>query len=295
MQIASRKVIAGLMVSALCITTLSSAGSDVEAKAKASLKTKKISVKVGKKKSILIKNKTKKHSYSFTSSNKQVAKVTSKGKVTGIKAGKATITVKEVLKKGKKKKRKLGKVKVTVPCCCTAPWCTATKTGMTTSSCACATSVSSPWATISRSASRASPRIPPPPCPPPPGRIWRTGLPGKSRAATGRPPWPVWTISLKSWCWWRAETSTASSSISSSCTSPWPVCPPSGAPPCATSSGWISSSSTPLTSSTPWTAWPSGAGSWWPTLWMISLPTCLRCPQRPPGPCPTSTPTIWTS
>ena len=45
MQIASRKVIAGLMVSALCITTLSSAGSDVEAKAKASLKTKKISVK----------------------------------------------------------------------------------------------------------------------------------------------------------------------------------------------------------------------------------------------------------
>ena len=89
------------MVLALCITTLSSAGSDVEAKAKASLKTKKISVKVGKKKSILIKNKTKKHSYSFTSSNKQVAKVTSKGKVTGIKAGKATITVKEVLKKGK--------------------------------------------------------------------------------------------------------------------------------------------------------------------------------------------------
>ena len=81
MQIAIRKVIAGFMVSALCITTLSSAGSDVEAKAKASLKTKKISVKVGKKKSILIKNKTKKHSYSFTSSNKQVAKVTSKGKV----------------------------------------------------------------------------------------------------------------------------------------------------------------------------------------------------------------------
>ena len=114
MQIASRKVIAGLMVSALCITTLSGAGSDVEAKAKASLKTKKISVKVGKKKTILIKNKTKKYSYSFTSSNKQVAKVTSKGKVTGIKAGKATITVKEVLKKGKKKKRTLGKVKVMV-------------------------------------------------------------------------------------------------------------------------------------------------------------------------------------
>ena len=43
-----------------------------------------------------------------------MAKVTSKGKVTGIKAGKATITVKEVLKKGKKKKRTLGKVKVTV-------------------------------------------------------------------------------------------------------------------------------------------------------------------------------------
>ena len=120
MQMASRKVIAGLMVLALCITTLSSAGSDVEAKAKASLKTKKISVKVGKKKSILIKNKTKKHSYSFTSSNKQVAKVTSKGKVTGIKAGKATITVKEVLKKGKKKKGKKKKrtlPAITIPNC----------------------------------------------------------------------------------------------------------------------------------------------------------------------------------
>lgn len=115
MQMASRKVIAVLMVSALCITTLSSAGSDVEAKAKASLKTKRISVKVGKKKSILIKNKTKKHSYSFTSSNKQVAKVQSKGKVTrDKKLEKQTITVKEVLKKGKKKKRTLGKVKVTV-------------------------------------------------------------------------------------------------------------------------------------------------------------------------------------
>ena len=35
-----------------------------------------------------------------------MAKVTSKGKVTGIKAGKATITVKEVLKKVKRKKVK---------------------------------------------------------------------------------------------------------------------------------------------------------------------------------------------
>ena len=78
MQIASRKVIAGLMVSALCITTLSSAGSDVEAKAKASLKTKKISVKVGKKKSILIKNKTKKHSYSFTSNKSRKSDYNSK-------------------------------------------------------------------------------------------------------------------------------------------------------------------------------------------------------------------------
>ena len=61
MQIASRKVIAGLMVSALCIITLSSAGSDVEAKAKASLKTKKISVRVGKTKIRWIKNKTREY------------------------------------------------------------------------------------------------------------------------------------------------------------------------------------------------------------------------------------------
>lgn len=105
MQIASRKVIAGLMVSALCITTLSSAGSDVEAKAKASLKTKKISVKVGKKKSILIKNKTKKHSYSFTSSNKQVAKVTSKEGYRN-KSRKSDYNSKRSFEKGKKKKVK---------------------------------------------------------------------------------------------------------------------------------------------------------------------------------------------
>ena len=114
MKTASRKAIAGLMVSALCVTALSGAGSGTEAKAKASLKTKKISVTVGKSKSISIKNKNKKYSYSFTSSNKKVAKVTSKGKVTGRKDGKATITVKEVMKKKKKKKRTLGKVKVTV-------------------------------------------------------------------------------------------------------------------------------------------------------------------------------------
>lgn len=87
------------MVLALCITTLSSAGSDVEAKAKASLKTKKIFVKVGKKKSILIKNKTKKYSYSFTSSNKQVAKVTSKGKVTWNKSWKSDYNSKRSFEK----------------------------------------------------------------------------------------------------------------------------------------------------------------------------------------------------
>ena len=49
MQMASRKVIAGLMVLALCITTLSSAGSDVEAKAKASLRPRRFLLRLERK------------------------------------------------------------------------------------------------------------------------------------------------------------------------------------------------------------------------------------------------------
>lgn len=143
MKTASKKAIAGFLVSALCVSAVSGMGSDVGAKAKASLKTKTISVTIGKSKSISIKNKNKKYSYSFTSSNKKVAKVTSKGKVTGKKAGKATITVKEAMKK--KKKRTLGKVKVTVKAA--AKKKTATSTPVVTQS-----SIATPTATATLAA-----------------------------------------------------------------------------------------------------------------------------------------------
>lgn len=60
---------------------------------------------------IIINNPGKKAVYSYKSSNSKVAAVSKTGEVTGIKAGKATITVKSTLKK---KVTKIGVVKVTV-------------------------------------------------------------------------------------------------------------------------------------------------------------------------------------
>lgn len=78
---------------------------------KATLKTKKLTIEVGKKKSIRLKNKKKKAKYTYKSSKTFVAKVSQKGKVTARKVGKAKITVKEKL--GKKTK-KIGTVTVKV-------------------------------------------------------------------------------------------------------------------------------------------------------------------------------------
>lgn len=82
-----------------------------QAAKKATLKTKKITVKVGKTKKITVKGKKKKAKYTFTSNKKKIATVSKKGVVKGLKKGTATITVKEIIKK---KKRTVGKVKVTV-------------------------------------------------------------------------------------------------------------------------------------------------------------------------------------
>lgn len=82
---------------------------------KAKLKTKKITLTVGKSKAIKITNKNKKRSYLFTSSSKKIANVSKKGKVKAKKAGTAKIKVYEKYRKKKKTvKRKLGTVKVTV-------------------------------------------------------------------------------------------------------------------------------------------------------------------------------------
>lgn len=81
----------------------------VQAAKKATLKTKKAIVKIGEKKTIKIA-KRKKAVYSFKASNKKI-KVSKKGVITGVKAGKAKVTVKE---KYKKKTTKIGVVQVQV-------------------------------------------------------------------------------------------------------------------------------------------------------------------------------------
>lgn len=99
-----------LSAAMVCITVLGGV-TDVNAAKKATIKTKRISIKVGEKKTIKIANKVKKAKYKFSTSKKAVATVTAKGVVKGKKKGSAKITVKETLKK---KTRKLGTVTVKV-------------------------------------------------------------------------------------------------------------------------------------------------------------------------------------
>ena len=78
---------------------------------KATLKQKKVTMTVGQKKTIKIKNKVKKATYTYKSNKKKVASVTKKGKITAKKKGTAVITVKQKLKK---KTKLVGKVTVKV-------------------------------------------------------------------------------------------------------------------------------------------------------------------------------------
>lgn len=110
-----RKIVSLVLAATL---TLSSAWGGFDATAaqaakKATIKTKSITVAQGKSKTIQIKNKKAGFKYSFQSNKKKVAKVSTKGKVTGVSAGTAKITVKEQ-KKGKAKTKKIGTVKVKV-------------------------------------------------------------------------------------------------------------------------------------------------------------------------------------
>lgn len=98
---------------AMLIGGVNIAPDSTEAAKKASLSSKKMTITVGSKKTIKIKKKSSKCTYSFISSKKKVATVNKKGVVTGVKKGKADITVREKNKKTKKS-RKVGIVKVTV-------------------------------------------------------------------------------------------------------------------------------------------------------------------------------------
>lgn len=85
----------------------------VNAAKKPSLTFKKITLNVGQKKKITIKNKNKKAAYTFRSSSKKIAAVSSKGVITAKKPGRAKITVMQKLKKGSKKpSRKIGVISV---------------------------------------------------------------------------------------------------------------------------------------------------------------------------------------
>ncbi len=105
---AGRKILACVLAAAMVIAVPGSG----EAKKKAVLSKKKITLAVGKSKKIGIKNRNKKARYKFSIvSGKKKIKVSRTGKITALKAGKAKVKVKETIGK---KSRVLGKVSVTV-------------------------------------------------------------------------------------------------------------------------------------------------------------------------------------
>lgn len=104
----TKKVLAIVLTGAVALPGMAS-GTLVSAKAKCT--TKKMTLQVGKKKTIKIKGKVKKAKYMFKSSKPSIAKVNKKGTVTAKKAGKAVITITE---KKKAKKKIIGKVNVIV-------------------------------------------------------------------------------------------------------------------------------------------------------------------------------------
>lgn len=111
-----KKICALALVGALAaVTALSGMPGEGNAAKKARLKAKAISVEAGSTKKIQILGKQKKHTYTFVSKDKKIAKVSAKGVVTGVKAGKTKIVVKDEYKLKKKKMSKtLGNVTVKV-------------------------------------------------------------------------------------------------------------------------------------------------------------------------------------
>lgn len=107
------KKMTGVIAVTLVVSVLFSGNSLITAKTvnKTEIRTKKVTMNIGQKKSIKLKNKKKKAKYLFQSSKTKIVKVSKKGVMTALKAGKAKITVKERL--GKKTKS-IGTVSVTV-------------------------------------------------------------------------------------------------------------------------------------------------------------------------------------
>lgn len=109
------KQISLFLAAALVLAGIPTGAESVMAAKKAKLSGKSMKLNVGQKKKITIKKKKKGAKYTFRSSAMKVARVSSKGMVTGVGTGVAKITVTEKYKvSGKKKTRKVGVVKVKV-------------------------------------------------------------------------------------------------------------------------------------------------------------------------------------
>jgi len=114
MKVNVKKALATLMATTLIVT--SGQCPVASAAKKPALSSKKVTLKVGQKKTLKVKNKIKGSKYKWKSSKVKVATVSKKGVVKAIKAGTATITCKVKTKATKKKKAKTYtlKCKVTV-------------------------------------------------------------------------------------------------------------------------------------------------------------------------------------
>lgn len=93
-----------------CVLGALAEPTDSQAAKKPKLKTKSVSLNVGKKKTIQITGKRKKAKYTFKASNKKI-KVSKKGVITAVKKGTAKVKVSETYKK---KKKTIGTVKVKI-------------------------------------------------------------------------------------------------------------------------------------------------------------------------------------
>ena len=93
----SMKILCYAVVTAMTFTSIVGPVNASAAK-KAKVAKKTLTITEGKSRKIVIKNKKSKAKYLFKASNAKI-KVTKKGKVTAIKAGKAKVTVTEKLKK----------------------------------------------------------------------------------------------------------------------------------------------------------------------------------------------------
>lgn len=111
-SIISMSITCGIIIGCAA-TGITSDFQSAEAVQKAKPAVNKLNLKVGEKKTIKIKKKSKKAVYSFKSSNKKIAPVNKKGVVTAKKQGSAKITLSEK-KKGALKAKKIGKVNVFV-------------------------------------------------------------------------------------------------------------------------------------------------------------------------------------